>query len=140
MAVDFEIKGISTVVSTYYCSSTHLYGVAKRFAEGSDANPYENKGTIFLINPKLSQVKVAGDVSWISPFPEEAEVIVKIDECAPFYNPNQLIKCAKRCSSLDCYHARNSVKQVTLLVITGGGTMNIITIKKKKKICLKSFH
>ena len=64
MAVDFEIEDEWTEVSTYYCSSTPLFGIAKRFAETSHA--YQS-GTIFKINPRLSEVQVACDVSWISP-------------------------------------------------------------------------
>ena len=110
MAVDFNLEW----VSTYYCSSTPLFGAAKSFASPSNSHPYQN-ATIFNINPQLSSVEVAGDVSWISPFPQEAEVIVKINKCEIFYDPIQLMTCATSCKSLDCYHARTCLKEVTLV-------------------------
>ena len=50
-----------------------------------------------------------------SPFPEEQEVIVEIDRCTPFYNPRQFLKCAKNCKTVDCYHARSFLKEITLV-------------------------
>ena len=101
-------------MNTYYCSFSPQFGVARSFAEGqSGKSSYQSNRTIFKIDPQFAQVAV--DASWISPFPQEQEVIIKISQCKGFYDPTLLLNCARRCKKLDCFHARYSLKQLTLV-------------------------
>ena len=87
--------------------------MARSFADGSDSNPYQEK-TIFLIDPQSAKINV--DISWMSFFPEEQEVIIQVDRCAPLYDPRQFMKCAKTCKEdFNCHHARSALKEITLV-------------------------
>ena len=89
-----------------------LKKTARSFAR-KNSIPYQSQKTIFKILP--NEAKVAVDVSWISPFPHEQEVIVKIYDRFGFYDPFQFYQCLKSCkSNLDCHHTRNTLKLVTI--------------------------
>ena len=103
-----------------------LKKTARSFARRNSI-PYQSQKTIFKILP--NEAKVAVDVSWISPFPHEQEVIVKI-----YDNPFQFYQCLKSCkSNLDCHHTRNTLKLVT---IAGQGCY-LSSVEKWKRFMLR---